>query len=59
MLEHDTYPLVSGNFNLSVGDISARRMERWDPNIMVASIQWVRMRGITDAIEFSTAEILF
>ena len=33
-----TYPLVSGNFNLSVGDISARRMERWDPNIMAASI---------------------
>jgi len=33
-----TYPLVSGNFNLSVGDISARRMERWDPEIMVASI---------------------
>ncbi|KAF5431177.1 putative conserved protein, DUF169 family [Candidatus Methanophagaceae archaeon] len=27
-----TYPLVSGNFNVSVGDISARRMERWDPN---------------------------
>ncbi len=50
-----TYPLVSGNFNLSVGDISARRIERWDPNIMVASIPWERIRGIADAIEFSTA----
>ena len=50
-----TYPLVSGNFNLSVGDISARRMERWDPEIMVASIPWERMRGIADAIDFSTA----
>jgi len=50
-----TYPLVSGNFNLSVGDISARRMERWDPNIMVASIPWERIRGIAEAIELSTA----
>ena len=50
-----TYPLVSGNFNLSVGDISARRQERWDPNIMVASIPWERIRGIADAIDLSTA----
>ncbi|MFZ2070150.1 MAG: DUF169 domain-containing protein [Halobacteriota archaeon] len=50
-----TYPLVSGNFNLSVGDISARRLERWDPDIMVASIPWERLRGIAEAVEFSTA----
>ena len=50
-----TYPLVSGNFNLSVGDISARRMERWDPNIMAASIPWERIGGIAEAVEFSTA----
>ena len=50
-----TYPLISGNFNLSVGDISARRLERWDPNIMVASIPWERIRGIADAVDFSTA----
>jgi uncharacterized protein (DUF169 family) len=50
-----TYPLVSGNFNISVGDISARRMERWDPNIMAASIPWERIRGIAEAVEFSTA----
>ena len=50
-----TYSLVSGNFNLSVGDISARRMERWDPNIMAASIPWERIRGIAEAVEFSTA----
>ena len=50
-----TYPLVSGNFNISVGDISARRMERWDPGIMVASIQWERIRGIAEAVELSTA----
>ncbi len=50
-----TYPFVSGNFNLSVGDISARRMERWDPNIMAASIPWERLRDIAEAVEFSTA----
>ena len=50
-----TYPLVSGNFNLSVGDISARRMERWDPNIMAASIPWERISGIAEAVDFSTA----
>jgi len=50
-----TYPLVSGNFNVSVGDISARRLERWDPNIMAASIPWERIRGIAEAVEFSTA----
>jgi uncharacterized protein (DUF169 family) len=50
-----TYPLVSGNFNLSVGDISARRLERWDSEIMVASIPVERIRGIAEAVEFSTA----
>jgi hypothetical protein len=49
------YPLVSGNFNLSVGDISARRMERWDPEIMVTSIPCERIRGISEAVDFSTA----
>ena len=50
-----TYPLVSGNFNLSVGDISARRMERWDPEIMVASIPWEKIRRIAEAVNLSTA----
>lgn len=50
-----TYPLVSGNFNISVGDISARRMEQWDPNIMTASIPGERIRGIAEAVELSTA----
>jgi uncharacterized protein (DUF169 family) len=50
-----TYPLVSGNFNLSVGDISARRLEQWDPAIMVASIPGERIRGIAEAVDVSTA----
>jgi uncharacterized protein (DUF169 family) len=50
-----TYPLVSGNFNLSVGDISARRMEQWDPALMAASIPFERIRGIAEAVNLSTA----
>lgn len=50
-----TYPFVSGNFNISVGDISARRMEKWDPNLMVASIPVERINGIADAVDRSTA----
>lgn len=50
-----TYPLVSGNFNLSVGDISARMMEQWDPAIMVASIPGEKIRGIAEAVDLSTA----
>jgi uncharacterized protein (DUF169 family) len=50
-----TYPLISGNFNLSVGDISARRMERWDSDLMVASIPVEKLRGIAEAVPLSTA----
>lgn len=50
-----TYPLLSGNFNLSVGDISARRMEGWDPELLVASIPWERVKGIAEAVKVSTA----
>ena len=50
-----TYPLISGNFNLSVGDISARRMERWDADLMVASLPVEILRGIAEAVPLSTA----
>lgn len=50
-----TYPAMSGNFNISVGDISARRMEGWDPNLMVASIPIERMKLIIKALDKSTA----
>jgi uncharacterized protein (DUF169 family) len=50
-----TYPLVSGNFNITAGDISARRMAEWDENIIVASVPAERIQGIADAIDKSTA----
>jgi len=55
MLEHSNIPYRIRNFNVSVGDISARRMERWDPSIMVVSIPIERIAGIADAVDKSTA----
>ena len=50
-----TYPVVSGNFNVTAGDISARRMVGWDKNTMFASVPVEKIRGIADAIDKSTA----
>ena len=50
-----TYPVVSGNFNVTAGDISARRMVRWDKNIMFASVPVEKIREIADAVDKSTA----
>lgn len=49
------YPLVTGNFNVSVGDISARRMEYWDPNTIIVSIPIEQVHPIAAAIDKSTA----
>lgn len=50
-----TYPLVSGNLNVSLGDISARRMEKWDPTLLIVSIPVRRLDNILKAMDFSTA----
>jgi uncharacterized protein (DUF169 family) len=50
-----TYPLVSGNFNVTAGDISARRMVGLDKNVMFASVPVEKIQGIADAIDKSTA----
>ena len=50
-----TYPLVSGNFNISVGDISARRMAGWEPSQMIATIPAEQMEGIAAAVDKTTA----
>ncbi len=50
-----TYPIVSGNFNITAGDISARRMAGWDENIMIATVPVEKVQGIADAIDKSTA----
>ena len=50
-----TYPFVSGNVNVSLGDITARKMENYDPNILIVSIPITRFDGILNAIDKSTA----
>jgi uncharacterized protein (DUF169 family) len=50
-----TYPIVSGNFNITVGDISARKIGIWDENLMVASFPAEKIQGVADAIDKSTA----
>lgn len=50
-----TYPIVTGNFNITAGDISARRMSGWDKSIMIASVPVEKIQGIADAIDKSTA----
>ncbi len=50
-----TYPIVSGNFNVTVGDISARRMDGWDKSIMMAIFPAEKIQGVADAIDKSTA----
>ena len=46
---------MSGNFNVTAGDISARRMVGWDKNIMFASVPVEKIREIADALDKSTA----
>jgi uncharacterized protein (DUF169 family) len=50
-----TYPLVSGNLNVSLGDLSARRMEKWNPTLLIVSIPARRLDNILKAMDFSTA----
>jgi hypothetical protein len=47
--------MVSGNFNVTAGDISARRMAGWDENIMIATFPAEKIQGVADATDRSTA----
>lgn len=50
-----TYPMVSGHFNVTAGDISARRIAGWNEHAMIASVPAEKLQGIADAIDKSTA----
>jgi uncharacterized protein (DUF169 family) len=47
--------MVTGNFNITAGDISARRMAGWDKSVMIVSVPMEKIQGIADAIDKSTA----
>ena len=50
-----TYPLVTGNFNVTMGDPTARRHYRYDPNELIVSFPYRMLALIVDAMEYSTA----
>jgi uncharacterized protein (DUF169 family) len=50
-----TYPLVTGNFNVTMGDPTARRHYGYDPNELLVTIPYRMVASIADAMEYSTA----
>ena len=50
-----TYPLMTGNLNMTVGDPTARRHHGYDDNELLVSIPYRMMANIMVAMEHSTA----
>ena len=50
-----TYPLVTGNFNVTMGDPSARRTHKYDQNKLIVSVPYRMIPAMVEAMEFSTA----
>jgi len=50
-----TYPLVTGNFNITMGDPTARRTQKYDQNELIVSIPYRMIPGMMEAVEYSTA----
>ena len=50
-----TYPLVSGNFSLTMGDPTARRSNDYDVNELIVSVPYRMIPSMMEAMEYSTA----
>lgn len=50
-----TYPLVTGNINVSLGDAAARRIEGWAPDELVVSVPAAKLHQMVESIEACTA----
>ena len=50
-----TYPLVTGNFNITMGDPTARRVHKYNPNELIVSIPYRMIPAMMEAMEYSTA----
>ncbi len=50
-----TYPLVTGRFNITLGDVAARQLEDFGPGEMLVSVPWEMMGDIVAAIDKSSA----
>lgn len=52
-----TYSLVTGNFNVTMGDPSARRIENWDPNELIVTVPYYKLDQIIESIDYCTAGV--
>lgn len=52
-----TYPLMTGNVNVSLGDITARRVEGYDPGELIVSVPIHKMPHIIGSIDHCIAGI--
>ena len=50
-----TYPLMTGNFNITMGDPTARRHHKYDQNEMIVSVPYRMIPNMIEAMEHSTA----
>ncbi len=50
-----TYPLVTNQINISLGDITARRSEKYGDDEMFVSIPYTHLRSVISAIPYCTA----
>jgi uncharacterized protein (DUF169 family) len=50
-----TYPLVSGEVNVSFLDYTARKMKQFDPNELAVSIPYHHMPNVMASIERTSA----
>ncbi len=46
-----TYPLVTGRVNVTFGDVTARRMERFPAEVVFISLPYIALRNVVDSID--------
>jgi len=50
-----TYPLVTGRVNVTFGDVTARRMEKFPEDVVFVSLPYLALRNAADSIDRCTA----
>ena len=50
-----TYPLVTGNVNISLGDITARKSERMSEDELFVTLPYAHLRSVADSVGKSSA----
>jgi len=50
-----TYPLVTGRVNVTFGDVTARKMEKFPEDVVFVSLPYLALRNVADSIDRCTA----